>query len=206
VNSPTNVHFYRRERFGYSLNGKEFIVTQGGSYTGVHDSFNGTAAGILKGVNGSTGTDRAARPLVKTVNTGWSYPGKKDDSLASHVLTLWGLADSLSLWDESLGATQGTLPNADRTEQGDTYALAISYDDLVAHGVSFGAGKFGIGTRDANGHWVNAVNKNGGGTKHFVLGPWNSSYSLGTYGVDTRTKTAWAVINYDGDFAVSKGV
>ena len=206
VNSPTNVHFYRRERFGYSLNGKEFVVAQGGSYTAVHDSFAGTAAGILKGVNGSTGTDRAARPLVKTVNTGWSYPGKKDDALASHVLTLWGLADSLSLWDESLGATQGTLPNADRTEQGDTYALAISYDDLVAHGVSFGAGKFGIGTRDANGHWVNAVNKNGGGTKHFVLGPWNSSYSLGTYGVDTRTKTAWAVINYDGDFAVSKGV
>lgn len=35
-------------------------------------------------------------------------------------------------------------------------------------------------------------------------GPDKPSYPLGTYGVDTRTKTAWAVINYDGDFAVAR--
>ncbi|MDR3685588.1 MAG: metallophosphoesterase, partial [Coriobacteriia bacterium] len=206
VNSPTSVHFYRRERFGYSLNGKEFVVAQGASYTSVHDSFHGTVAAILSGTNGSTGTDRAARPLVKTVDTGWSYPGKKDDALASHVLTLWGMADSLSLWDESLGATLGMLPNADRTEQADTYTLSISYDDLAAHGQQLSNGKFGVATRDANGHWVKAVSKNFGGTTHFVLGPWNSSYGLGTYGIDQSTKTAWAVVNYDGDFAVAKGL
>jgi hypothetical protein len=206
TNSPTNVHFYRRERFGYSLNGREFVVAEGASYTPVHDSFNGTVAAILGGTNGSIGTDRAARPLVKTVDTGWSYPGKKDDALASHVLTLWGMADSLSLWDESLGSTLGMLPNADRAEQSDTFALAITYDDLDAHGANLNNGKFGIATRDAAGHWVNAVDKNFGGTKHFVLGAWNSSYGLGTYGVDPHTKTAWAVINYDGDFAVAKGL
>jgi hypothetical protein len=201
--TPTNVAFFRRERFGYSLNGREFVVAQGGAYNVVRDSFKGTSAAILAGTNGSNGTDAASRPLVKTVNTGWAYPGKKDDALASNVLTLWGLADSLSLWDESL---TGLLPAADRTQQSDTYALAISYSADAAHGVSFGSGRFGIATRDANGHWIKAVSKNFGGTKKFVLGPWNASYGLGTYGVDTKTKTAWAVVNYDGDFAVAKGL
>jgi hypothetical protein len=26
---------------------------------------------------------------------------------------------------------------------------------------------------------------------------------LGTYGVDQKTKTAWAVINYQGDFSIA---
>ena len=38
---------------------------------------------------------------------------------------------------------------------------------------------------DANGDWVNAVDRNTGGTKKFVAGPWQSSYGLGTYGIDT---------------------
>jgi len=206
VNSPTSTRFYRRERFGYSLNGKEFVVAQGASLTPVMDSFHGTVARILGGTNGATAVDASGRPLSKAIDTGWSYPRKNDDSLASHVLTLWGLADNLALWDESLGATLGMLPNADRTEKGDTYALSISYDDLAAHGQHFNNGKFGVATRDANGHWVKAVSKNFGGTTNFVLGPWNSSYGLGTYGVDTHTKTAWAVVNYDGDFAVAKGL
>jgi len=40
-------------------------------------------------------------------------------------------------------------------------------------------------------------------SKRFVLGPWNSSYDLGTYGIDASTNTAWAVINYNADFAVT---
>ena len=203
VNSPTNVAFYLRERFGYSLNGQEFVIAQGGSYTPVQDSFHGTQAKILHGTNGSTGTDAAARKLVKTVDTGWSFPHRHDDALASHVLTLWGMADSLSLWDETL---TGLLPSSNRTEQSDTYVLSISYDSAAAHGVHFNNGKFGIATRDGAGHWVNAVDKNFGGSKSFVLGPWNSSYGLGTYGVDTAANTAWAVIDYDGDFAVSRGL
>jgi len=202
--SPTSVHFYRRERFGYSLNGQEFVIAQGGAYNVVHDSFEGTAACILSGTNGSTGTDRAARPLVKTVDTGWSRPCKKDTELASNVLTLWGMADSLSLWDETLGATMGMLPNADHTEQSDTFALAMTYSPAEAHGVNFSNGKFGIVTKDGNGHWVNAVDQDFGGTKHYVHGPWNSSYGLGTYGVDSATNTAWAVIDFDGEFAVGR--
>jgi hypothetical protein len=39
-----------------------------------------------------------------------------------------------------------------------------------------------------------------------VNGPWQSSYGLGTYGVDASTSTAWAVINYNGDFVVAPGI
>jgi hypothetical protein len=39
---------------------------------------------------------------------------------------------------------------------------------------------------------------------NFVLGPWNASYPLGVYGLDLSTHTAWAVINYNGEFAVGQ--
>ena len=29
---------------------------------------------------------------------------------------------------------------------------------------------------------------------------------MGTYGVDPRSKTAWAVLNYNADFAVADGI
>ncbi len=203
VNTPSPTHFYRRERWGYSLNGKEFVIKQGDPYTSVMDSHDGTVARILGGTNGSTAVDASGRPLVKTVDTGWSLLGDKDDRhAASYILTLWGLADNLSLWDETL---TGLLPNADRTEKGDPFALSLSYDHGISRGTDFRHGHFGIATRDGSG-WVNAVDKNFGGSKHFVLGPWNPSYGLGTYGVDTATETAWAVIDYDGDFMVSRGI
>jgi hypothetical protein len=44
------------------------------------------------------------------------------------------------------------------------------------------------------------------GTKRFVKGPWKPAYGLGTYGVDPKTKTAWAVINFNGDFAVARDI
>ena len=65
-------------------------------------------------------------------------------------------------------------------------------------------GAFGLATRDVDGNWVNAVHQNYDSTfKKFVYGPYDSSYELGTYGVDPNTNTAWAVINYNSDFAVT---
>jgi hypothetical protein len=201
--SPTNAAFFKQETFGYSLNGREFLVAEGGSYSTVQDSFLGTVAKILGGTNGSVVTDASARPLTKTVNTGWSSPvAKSDAAVASNILSVWGTADSLSLWNESTGV----MPAADRTAKGDTYALSINYNSAAVHGIKLNNGSFGIGTRDARGKWVNAVSKNFGGTKKFVYGPWNSGYGLGTYGVDTSTSTAWAVVNYDGDFAAAAGL
>jgi hypothetical protein len=86
----------------------------------------------------------------------------------------------------------------------DVYTLSLTYEpDLPEH---LGNGGFGIATKDAAGNWVNSVDNNVGGSKTFVKGAWNASYGLGTYGVDPRTKTVWAVLNYDGSFAVANGI
>ena len=42
---------------------------------------------------------------------------------------------------------------------------------------------------------------NFGGTEKFALGPYKPGYKLGTYRIDPRTGTVWAVDNYTGDFA-----
>jgi hypothetical protein len=181
--------FSKRETFGYSLNGKEFLVPQGKSYTSIEDSFGDTTARILNGINGSTGTDYNLRPLTKAINTGWA---PRESNTASDILTLWGMEDSL--------ITDST--NFDpRTKQTDTYTLSMTYNDVRVNGN--GNGGFWLATKDAQGKWVKAVNMNFGGKKNFVKGPWVEGYELGTYGIDSDTKTAWAVINYNGDFAVN---
>jgi hypothetical protein len=87
------------------LNGHEFLVAQGETYTTVADSFEATIARILGGRNGSSEQDYNARPLTKTVNTGWTdgatwrnvfvqrWFKKPEFDFASNVLTLWGMAD-----------------------------------------------------------------------------------------------------------------
>ncbi len=182
ISATPSLVFTKRETFGYSVNGREFVVAQGQSYTGIQDSFESTHARILSGGNGSTATDGSNRPLVKTVNTGWS--DETDENLTSDVLTVWGMANGLG---------------SGRT---DTYTIALS------HGHPrfpwFGPGPGILSTRDDRGNWVNAVERNYGGTPRFVLGPWVSGYGLGTFGYDPRTRTAWAVVNHEGEFAISK--
>jgi len=96
---------------------------------------------------------------------------------------------------------QYVVPNTTLT---DTYVLSMTY--RPGHSEHLGNGGFGIATKDDNGNWINAVDNNDGGTKKFVKGPWKASYGLGTYGVDVSTKTAWAVINFDGSFAVANDI
>ena len=174
--------FEKRETFGYSLNGQEFLVAQGESYAVVQDSFAGTTAEILDGINTSNEVIYDGRRTSKAVDTGWTP--KHGSQLASHVLTLWGMGE--------LGS-----------DQTDTFVLSMSYDKTPTHQ---GSGGFGIATRDTDGNWVNAVDMNFGGSKRFVHGPWKAGYGLGSYGIDPRTKTAWAVIDYNGDFAVARDI
>jgi hypothetical protein len=188
-----DLKFFKRESFGYSLNGQEFQVAQGEPYTIVQDDFEGTSAEILNGVNESTVTIYDGRPTIKDVNTGWTPKSEveKGDSksiskqiFASNILTLWGMAD--------LG-----------TDKTDAYVLSMSYDKTPTH---LGNGAFGIASKDKDGNWVNAVDMNFGANKKFVHGPWKANYKLGTYGVDPASKTAWAVINYNGEFAVARNI
>ncbi len=71
--------FVKKETWGYSLNGKEFLIPQGQTYTSVVDSFRTTTARILGGANNSTARDGSlntaggvGHPLTKAVNTGWT--------------------------------------------------------------------------------------------------------------------------------------
>jgi hypothetical protein len=191
ISTTPHLTFTKKETFGYSVNGKEFLVPQGAAYTDVQDSFDGTDARILAGTNQSKAQDGSYRPLTKAVNTGWTHKGQHrwnrggDRELASQILSLWGLAD--------LG-----------TDQTDTYVLSMTYDTLRGHMGDLRRGGFGVAVRDGDDQWINAVDANFGGTKRFVLGPWKPHYALGTYGVDLLTRTAWAVINHTGDFAVAE--
>jgi hypothetical protein len=192
------LNFSKRETWGYSLNGKEILVARGGSYILTDDTTKAIARGekgyirttarILSGKNDSTMTDGSliatggsqCRQLTKAVDTGWS-PGKVNGrAIASDVLTLWGMTDA--------GSSRSHV-----------YVLSMSYGKSVKS-----KHVPGLVSRDSSGRWVDAVDLNAGGAKAFVSGPWNSSYGLGTYGVDAEAHTAWAVINYTGDFAVGR--
>ena len=187
INATPDLKFTRRETFGYSLNGKEFLVAQGQSYNVVQDSHFSTTARILGGINGSAVKDGSNRPLVKAVDTGWTHGRvgnhKEECGTASDILSLWGMAD--------VG-----------TDQTDDFTLSLTYDTGEAP-KHIEKGLFGLATKDERGHWINAVDRNFGGTKKFVKGAWKPEYGLGTYGVDPATKTAWAVINHNSDFAVT---
>lgn len=177
-------NFVKKATWGYSLNGKEFLVggTNGTSYTVVQDRFGKTSAKILSGTYNNKETDYNGRILTQTVNTGWS---PKTKGIKSDICTLWDMA--------GLG-----------TGQTGVFTLSLSYDHDSVNHKELKQGLFGLVTKDTQGNWINAVDKNFGGKKKFVYGPGLSDYELGTYGVDPHTKTVWAVINYNGDFAAAR--
>jgi hypothetical protein len=194
VNYPVNVTptltFAKRSTTGYSLNGKEKLVPQNGSYAmsddtkvadGMEPGFLGTSMSILWGTNGRTGATNYGKALTKAVNTGWA-PAER--GLSSDILSLWGMAD--------VG-----------TDQTDVFTLSLTYDPRKAPRERRGEEVFGLATKDGRGHWINAVDGNFGGAKKIVKGAWKPEYGLGTYGVDPATKTVWAVINHNSDFAVA---
>jgi len=110
-----------QDTFGYSLNGKQFTVGSGSSYSGVTDSisagtssygetFRGTSMS-LSGFNTNTATAEGNRACADDVNTGWT---PVTVGWASDVLTLWGLANNLG------------------SPTTDPYSLTMSYDTSTA--------------------------------------------------------------------------
>jgi hypothetical protein len=181
LTSTPALNFTKQDVFGYGLKGREFIVPEGQTYTTITDTFYNTTARVLSGYNGSTSTDYSGRQPGKAVDTGWSF---RTPALYSDIFSLWGMTSGSS-----------------RT---DVYTLSMNYDYVIVSPSQVSSGLLGLATKDQNGNWVNAADKNSGGSKSFVVGPWNSGYSLGTYGIDSATHTAWAVINYSGDFSISR--
>jgi hypothetical protein len=176
ISTTPTMTFARRETFGYSLNGHEYLVAQGQSYAVVNETYAGTTAKILSGINGSAAKDSAGRPLTKTVNTGWA---PRTSGTLSDIVTLWGLAD--------LG-----------TATTDTYAISVSYDPttVTTDAINHGHPAY-LAAKDASGNWVKAA------SGKFVVGPYNAKYPLGFHGIDTTKNIAWAVVNAPGgDFTV----
>jgi hypothetical protein len=182
ITSTPTLAFARRETFGYSLNGKELLVNEGESYTGVQDGFEGTNARILEGINRSEAKDGSGRALTKAVDTGWAS-APTGGGFASSILTLWGMASAMG------------------RDETDIYTLSLTYDPKKVSSARLGSGNFALATRDPGGKWIPAVGGNPGVGRKFVKGPWHAGYGLGSYGVDSKTRTVWAVVNHDGDFA-----
>ena len=194
THTPSNLVFTKRDTFGYSLKGKQFLVAQDGPYTVVKDG----AAEILGGKNGNTMRDgdnfligtsltygSPERPCSNQVATGWS---PKTAGLYTDIFTIWGMALEFG------------------NEKTDTYCLSISYDPSAISDQVAKSGKVGIATKGTS-TWVNAVSKNFGGTAKFVDGPYSAStHTLGNWGVDVANKRFWAVINYNADFAVAPSI
>jgi hypothetical protein len=192
LNVTPTFHFVKKATWGYSQNGKEFVVggaegngsitgTPSASYTVVKDGFDGTKASILSGSYSNSAKDAQGRTLVQTVDTGWTKDNARN-TIDSDILTLWGMTP--------LGASQT-----------DTYTLSMSVAQSGRHA------KSGVlMARDANGRWVKAVDLNSGtSVKKYVCGPYKDGYGLGAYGYDPKTSSVWAVIDHDGSFAVDFG-
>jgi hypothetical protein len=175
--------FSKHDTFGYSLNGREFQIAPGESYTNILDkSPTGTVAKVLAGQYGSSIKDGSDRLCSHVVDTAWL---PKTTGLYSGIFTIWGMADLNS-------------------SQKDAFVLSMSYDPKVISDDQAKTGQVGLASK-AEGFWSNAVNATGG-IKKFVIGAYDPSYGLGTYGLDLRTHTFWAVINFNGDFAVAPGM
>jgi len=180
ITSTPTLNFSLRESFGYGVGGNEYVVDQGGAFTVVNEtSPGGTTAKILAGTNGSLVRDLSGTKYKVAVNTGWA---PKVQGGHSDVLVLRGM-------DYDLGSTET-----------DAFALAMSYDGTGLTDAEIVDGNFCLAALDATGKWSNAVDANVGGTKKFVKGPWTSGAALGSYGVDTATKTVWAVINHNSEY------
>ena len=180
ITATPALSFTRRETYGYSLIGKQFILGNGASFTAVQDAGpSGTAASILSGTNSNPNTDLSGRQYANDVNTGWLA---ETTGTASDILALWGMGHTLG------------------SNQTDVFTLSLSYDQAKASGALFV-----LATPDSNGNWIDAVDQNLGGAKKLVNGPWKAGYGLGTYGIDTVAKTVWAVLNYNGYFAAVVG-
>ncbi len=179
TNITPEFKFSKREIFGYSLNGKEFLISaERPPYSVVEDSYKETIMKILVGPYSNKVMDYNGRFFTQTVDTGWAdNPG----TFKSNVLSLWGMAKALG------------------SDQTDMFVISLSYDP------NYGGPSI-LMTKDANGKCVNAVDRNFGGTAHFYAGIYQSSYGLGAYGYDQNTHCAWAVINHNGNFTVAEHI
>ena len=177
------------DRWVHSTNGDHYAIAAGASYAGLTssidegDGFLGTEAEILAGTNAEFRTlqtdpdsgSPVTERLGDNVNFGWA---ERDPGQISDVLWLAGLDDNLD---------GRTVP----------YALALGFDPAQVDELS----KLRLMKQTEN-RWVAIEELIDGARETPIIGPYQKSYELGTFGINPETDRAWAVINREGQFAV----
>ena len=200
---PSNATFTLQDTFGYSLNGKEKLVLSGSSYAMTDNTdvaktmesgfTKGTKMAITSGSNSGVLKDYMNRSLSKDLNTAWTA---KSATTVSDILTLTGM-------EPVANSGMGTF---------DKFTLTLTFDASAFSRADLEGGNILLGTKDANGNWVNAIALDHGtntGSNYLILGTAAdaSTAALGTYGIDLSTfdadqqATVWAVIDHNSDFA-----
>lgn len=185
INTVPPLIFTKKESFGYSLVGKEFVIEPDHSYDYVSDSYSSrvgalpTRGRILAGKYTGFSTNGSGFVYYRSIQTGWSPMVM---ATSSDIMQLWGLQ------------RYSNIPS-------EPYVLSISYYPSRVDQSTLQRGTLRVATKNAAGDWIPAVSLNNSGIPAFVFGPWDASYGLGTYGVDVTSNTVWAVINYHGEFA-----
>lgn len=170
------------------LGGPNTLTIGGGRLEFVGDASVPVAANSsLAGFAGMSGT------------SGFPARIRAGETLGGTLATAWtpGIAETLSdIVSISTGSFGGLV---------DPFILEMS----VASGA---APHPMLGWRNQANEWVNAVDGNSAGTVSFFPGGWDAymsanplataASSLGVWGYDPATNTAWAAIDFNGDFAI----
>jgi CSLREA domain-containing protein len=91
--------------------------------------------------------------------------------------------------------------------------ISVAYDPALLNAAGFTPNRLMLGRRDVNGVWTRAILGNSGQGAQFTGQSELASFSrnssatlaphLGRFGVDTAAARVWAVVDFDGTFAVS---
>lgn len=164
-----------RRRWGWSETGKGTLVGPGGTYQALSDSALGTSAKILWGVSDSSRRDAIGRPLSQWITTDWTRHGQT----ASASWTLWGM--------EREEGSMATAP----------FAISLRLDPGVTD-AAMRNGDLGLLRMDSS-VWRFA------GSGASQLRAWEPADTIvGIHGVDTLTRSVWAVVDRAGTFAAGK--
>ncbi len=177
----------KRESYGYTLEGRSFLVAPGDSYASVRDAFSGDSVCVLGGTNDSTFKDFAGRPFYRLVEAAWKKRNEQQafQGMASHMVRLRGMT------------------RVGRGDTTDVYVLGLTYTMPARMEKTLKRGLPALVSKNRDGEWVPAAELNFGGKGQFMSGPYRERYPLGTWGVDRKRKTVWAVVNREGVFAAA---
>ncbi len=190
---------------------------------------NALGSGTVRLQGGSLNVQNGVTFTNSVVLASGTYSRTLTGSIAGKVNATSDLAGGLdttaSLLAGNLG-TQSTLVTSfastsaasnDNLRQSDVYSFVGTGTNIFVLQLSSAtAGDDGILVWLDNGEWVNAINGNTGNTATAAMQDFDGSYSqflaafssaplsqtLGAYGYDASTESAWAVLNHNSDFAI----